>query len=213
MNIQMPTTIQNNSNNNSKKWEELLVSIRNGEIRIVFNLIQNTPEIMNYKNHEGKTPLMIAICSNSNDKISLKLIELKCNLDYTDDDFGLTALLYSIQWKKITIALKLIENGCKLNCRDKYGNGPLILSIQYKQSTIALKLIEFGCEINGSENGIPLLFAIQTDETINVALKLIEFGCELNCKDEDGWTALMLAIKFGRQKNCISINSILLQNE
>ena len=90
------------------------------------------------------------------------------------------------------MALKLINNGCRIHFKNKNGETPLMVAIQHQpQSQVALKLIdvsiEQGWEFNSqNKSGWNALLLATRYGQPEVALKLIENGCELNSQLHNG---------------------------
>jgi len=123
---------------------------------------------------------MYAITYQAESKVALKLIEKGCELN-TQNNAGMSALMFATQYDKPEVALKLIENGCEINFRDSDGWSSLMAAARYNQPEVALKLMEHGCELDfqTDEGSNALYFATEFDQP-EVVSKLIENGCQIS---------------------------------
>ena len=89
-----------------------------GELELLPLLLKNNANI-NIRNHEGDTPLKLAVYENDLDTVIL-LVKNKANVNIRDID-GKTALMISMSWDYYDIANVLIKSSDASIC-DNYGN-------------------------------------------------------------------------------------------
>jgi ankyrin repeat protein len=123
-------------------------------------------------------------------------------------------LYFSIEEKSMVTfnhTLQRILSVSSLKCDafwkiDKQLKSPLLCAI-WNDHEMALKLIDSGCTIDFKYAGgvTPLMFAIRLQPRPQVALKLIEIGCDLNCHSDDGWNALLCAVRRGQSNVALKL--------
>jgi hypothetical protein len=95
-------------------------------------------------------------------------------------------------------AIKLLDQGADINCKDKDGQTPLMWASQNGHFKITELLIKNGANSNDKNNfsNTPLILALITDHP-QIAQRLIEHGADVNYKTKSGWTPLLYASKNG----------------
>lgn len=131
---------------------------------------------------KGRSVLMVAICRHQRD-LSLKLIEMGCNVNHEDED-NCNVLMYAVQFGMKEVVLALLKKGCRLNQRDSAGYNALMAAQVFGETEIFKILIEWGCELNKRQNGMTVL-----DRAINgceqeIAEIIIEAGCNVPNQEE-----------------------------
>ncbi|VVU95179.1 Ankyrin repeats (3 copies) [seawater metagenome] len=113
----------------------------------------------------------------NNSVIGVSLIDIR-------DNFGLTALYYTILFNNIKAFEILIENGSSLLIKDKKSNDALHLAVQYKRIELLKKILGYKININTiNSNGDTALHLACTYNYTNIALLLITKGADLNMKN------------------------------
>lgn len=86
------------------------------------------------------------------------------------------------------------------------GHAPLFLAVSHGHDDVALLLIEAGADVNGdSDIGIPLIWAAERCNSVELVQDLIAAGADVNAKARGGGTPLMMAKTF----KCAEIEEIL----
>jgi ankyrin repeat protein len=172
----------------------------------------------NTSNAEGQTQLHIA--TNQGDIDTVKaLIANGANINAVTN-FWHTPLHYAVNRSGFEIVKILLENGAKVNALSNFDYAPLHYAANHGRIKIAELLIEKGAAINIQNmfGHTPLHCTANHPKTqincdtcsngrytfcrgiygrIEIARLLIEKGAKIYLEDEDGFTALEMARKFG----------------
>jgi len=186
-------------------------------------IIENNKDIINQKDKDGDTLLMIAIRKRAPTIVVERLIKDGADVNEKNNN-GDTPLMIAIEYNQ-TIAKMLIENNKEIiNEKDKDGNTPLMLAIMdkniskkdgntqlmhvyidenlksyrhYVKETI-VKMLDNGANVNETNNNgdTPLMLAIMNN---NLELPEILFknGAAYNSKNKKGKNVLMYACEYG----------------
>ena len=134
------------------------------------------------KNHEGATPLHLAVNSNY-DKLVDEMIQHKSSVNAKDDD-GYTALMVAAMIGSKNILKKLLDNSARINDQDENGCTAIMLAVEnylkladYDTGCIEL-LREHNADLNiVDENGSNILmrhFYAWTDDKEHMMFSLIQ---------------------------------------
>ena len=150
----------------------------------------------NEKDEYGKTPLMYAI-HNGNFEIASLLIDNGADVN-VKDEYGTAILKITVSSRNFEIASLLIDNGADVNVIDGDGKTILMEAAFYGHNDIASFIIDKGADVNAKGSSdyaddTALSFAASWG-SIEIAKLLIDNGADVNAKDNDGGTALSLAI-------------------
>lgn len=127
-----------------KDQETILKASYEGDIETVQNLLRKTPELINAKNSEGGTPLMMATFGHI-DIIKL-LLEHGADLHAVGQDG--TALHLAVWEKQEKIVQFLLDKGIDPNATSESGETALMAAALKGLTSIGQLLIEKGAEVN-----------------------------------------------------------------
>ncbi|KAH9918246.1 ankyrin [Epithele typhae] len=91
-------------------------------LRMARMYIDRFPDVVDWANVEGKTPLHVAALKG-NEELVRMLCDLGADVDLADNE-GNTPLHYASSWGHITIVQLLIERGCQYHARNNQGFTP-----------------------------------------------------------------------------------------
>jgi ankyrin repeat protein len=220
---------------NSRDYTALMFAVGFNDINTTKLLIENERCDLNKKNKDKDTALMIAIKyknieiaqllinkSNNNKNDVLKLL----------DEKGYTLKNGIIFDKIININLSQNKNGIALKNKNEDKKSLLFAAIKYKKYIVATEIIQyyiFDLYIRNIDGNTPLMYSIKVSEnksTINKIsffssneYKLIKLlinrdsnliinrrrGSNLNVQNNEGNTALMIAIKDNKKTDIIKL--------
>ncbi len=149
---------------NELKFDTILVAIKQGNIDIINELVNNKYDLDN-KSQAGATYLQYAVHKGKTE-IAKILIENGANLDLQDIQ-GNTALRYAVSKGNIEIAKILIEKGANLNLRDGKGMTVLQYAVSKGNTEIAKILIENGAnlDLQDAQGNTALQYAVPRGNT------------------------------------------------
>jgi ankyrin repeat protein len=134
--------------------------------------------------------------------VNFKINKNVTNIRIFFEEEGDTILMWAVREGIKEIVEFLLNRGADANLKNN--NGKTALMFSYKNIEITKLLMKFGAKVNEIDNAkmSPLMWIIlksanntenkQTD-ILNIVEFLITQGAEVNLKNEEGWTALMLA--------------------
>ena len=143
------------------------------------------------------TPLMLAAeCGRS--AILLCLINHGADFNKTDVHKR-TALHYAIECGHLKVVELLLSKGAEIDVEDKDGRTPLTLAAERGRSDILLCFINQGADLNKTNvhKRTALHYAIECGHLKGVEL-LLSKGAGIDVEDEDGYSPLMLAVRYRR---------------
>lgn len=139
--------------------------------------------------------------SVSNDNIDLiaLLLQNGANINLKDDEEE-TPLTVAILNESIDVIDFLLRHGSNPNLKDDEGETPLIRAISCKNIKIIELLLQHGADtgLKNAYGETPLIYAISTldyDNITDIINLLVEKTIDLNEQDNDGDTALHLAVE------------------
>lgn len=165
---QVKTLIEQGASPNVKKsggQPVLIVATKNGKGEIVTHLIQSEAD-PNLKDEKSRQSLHHA-SEHGHLDIVKKLLESNAHIDHADDR-GQTPLIIASEQGNVEIVGELLLKSAKLDKQDKEGNTALM-------------------KIFGSH--------LTVDQQLAVAKRLVDYGANLHLKNDDGKTALEIAVE------------------
>ena len=195
-------------------------AVRTGQVDVV-NLLLERGADLNLKNIKGETALFTAVRRWAVNQLEMVTILIDNGIDVSvQNDDGKTALIVAVQERMIEIVKILVGAGSNLEVRDNDGCTPLLAVPFFSDDSIfeiARFLLSSGANINAQRcDGFTLLMDVITDHYFcqdiagyysdpdylpeirkdleNFLDELIQGGADLDLVDDEGKTALMVAI-------------------
>ncbi|HEY5686906.1 MAG TPA: ankyrin repeat domain-containing protein [Yeosuana sp.] len=134
---------------------------RNGCKEDLQEILYNHPEVINYKNTSGFTPLILA-CYNGNIEVA-SLLAKKVDDINSNSSYG-TALMAAVFKNDFEITKMLLDLGANTNLSDTKGNTALHFATLLNNKEITKLLIDYGADANFKDNKgfSPMDYAMQT---------------------------------------------------
>ncbi|XP_060561450.1 transient receptor potential cation channel subfamily A member 1 homolog, partial [Ruditapes philippinarum] len=156
-------TTGDTSKETKNKKEPLHVAAEKGYLECLNILIKKTSDLCT-KCENGKTALHLA-AAKGRIRVVERLIEEEPKLMYMNDKSKRTALHDAI--KHVKVVEILLDEGAKINTKDKNGRTPLSYAAENGMLECAIKLVESGADINLEDNNKmgPIHFAAQKGQT------------------------------------------------
>ncbi|MCE5231121.1 ankyrin repeat domain-containing protein [bacterium] len=145
---------------------------------------------INAKDPQGKTPLMYA-AEYGHEGMTAFLIGKGADVK-ASDRLGRTALHWAAMKGKTSVVKPLLTAGADINATETQGKTPLDFARQYNQPEFAQMLEELGAGMP------PLLFAAKSGD-LKAVQDLLKKGADVKTRDDQGETALHLAVNGGHQ--------------
>ena len=148
----------------------------------------------NYEDNFLSTPLHHAVHNNRGD---LVVILLDSGAKPNIVSFGFTPLHIAVLNNRRDIVELLLDHKADINARTVNGEQtPLDLAVMQRNLTIARLLVERGAQLR---NAGPLLMAATSGST-GIARLLLTSGADPSARDDDGTTALDIAVHRGNRE-------------
>lgn len=206
----------------------LMLAVKSGNTNVV-KLLSRWADV-NAKGIYGTTALMCAVMQTSEKAPEIIEILLQAGASInTKNDDGTTALMYAAKYNKNPkITEILLQAGASINAEDNEGRTALVLSVKYNNNPEVVKiLLNYGAKINASVKSYAkksknpqiqkiadyfdllsdyetaLIKAVQKGASHDVINALIYFGAKVNGRDENGQTALLYEVRFGKRTKVI----------
>lgn len=179
--------------------EELFVAVQNNDLARVEQLLNNGVDV-NSRNSYDSTPLMMAAFSDDRLSVARLLIDRGADVNAISREGG-TALTHACDFGAYNIVELLISSGADVNLHlqsSPYGWTPLTAAIGLGgyERIVRLLLIR-GADVNLAlrwSGDTPLMLAAR-DGFADIAATLLDGGADMNRQNNDGQTALMIAIE------------------
>lgn len=173
------------------------------------------PELLNIKDNDGNTPLMIAIKKRNSAESIQMMIGAGCRVNIQNSD-GYTALMFAVMncvdWNddsndrfnyEMVVEL-LILSGCDLDICNNEGKTALHLIVQKptpRNVAIVKLLVDAKCDLDKKDNNGSTALMVINDENFNTRSSickimkiLIDNGCNLNVVNNNGYTIISLML-------------------
>ena len=199
------------------KTTPLILAVQNGNLECVKILLKYKAEIEERGDYiRGYypccTPLFVAAANGDVDILSFLVKSgADVNARSGDVDEQLTPLMIACENGKLNAVLYLIDEGAEVNLEDSSGYTALHYAATFSNNNFALScLIDSGANVNAltNNNRTPLMLACESGKLVN---SLLQKGAKVDFQDNDGQTALYLAI--GSECNCFDNLSSLIRYE
>ena len=116
------------------------------DLQIVF---EDSPNLINFKNESGFTPLTIA-CYSGNVEVATLLAKHVIDIN-VNSKVG-TPLMAAVFKNDIEIAKMLLESGADVNIADAKGTSALHYTVRHQNIDLIKLLIDYGADINLKDN-------------------------------------------------------------
>ncbi|XP_059174816.1 ankyrin repeat and KH domain-containing protein 1-like [Physella acuta] len=163
---------------------------------------------VNFKDHNGKTPLMKASKISDTQDVLRALLQAGADVNQQNNK-GESALHYAAVCESTDNAKILLEFKSDINLQNNMGMTPLFYSLPRGHKDMIDFLIENNADVNRMDNkgNTPLLYACSPffNDPIEAIKILVSAKAFVNHQNHEGYTALMLAAK---QTNFEIINTL-----
>ncbi|MEW6758105.1 MAG: ankyrin repeat domain-containing protein [Acidobacteriota bacterium] len=166
---------------------------RTGEVPRLQDLLDRDPGLLNLKDENGRTPLLLA-CGAGKEDVVVFLLARGADVRLSDDR-GHTPLHAASAVDEVASARVLMEEGADSNARDLDGKAPLNLAAANGALATVQLLIERKADLENrdSRGRTPLLTAARERGGVAVVGALLNAGASINAVDGGGDSALQLA--------------------
>lgn len=192
--------------------QSIHAAVRLNNIEQVKLLLKENSELVNARDDDSNTPLILACVDSKVSLLMVKLlIESGADLHLGDQDKD-TPLHYAAYGGNIEAAKILIENKAEIDFKDANGLTPLHLALIKRHSETAKLFVEHGANINAKVNysgNTPLFLALSASDE-EFAEILISKGANLDVRNNNGRLPLYLALDICSSKivnQILDINS------
>ncbi|KAG4096714.1 ankyrin [Neocallimastix lanati (nom. inval.)] len=199
------------------KWNALMHACYHVEDLELIKLLMEAGSNLNQQSNAGWTALMYSIRYNRNAKVSEILIENGADINLVNNE-NWTGLMFACRYSEDVEFIKLLINkDTNINQQSKSGWTALMLAIRYNTNSDIAKfliensnnkiskfLIESGAHIklNDDEDDTPFMIACRYSEDLELIKLFISSGStNINQQNRDGWSVLMIAIRYNRNIN------------
>ncbi|MGJ8619164.1 MAG: quinoprotein dehydrogenase-associated putative ABC transporter substrate-binding protein [Methylophilaceae bacterium] len=194
--------LQRGANINTQNVEgqtPLMIAAQNGDLSVVNGLLAYEADA-NVQDNDGWTAAMHAVRTND-PKIFRLLGKYKADFNIMNHD-EMTALALSIFENKANAAVAMLDNNADPNL--KMGNAQynaLMLAVKKSNLQIAQTLLQYKANPNAMNAGgiTPLMIAAHGNQDMMISL-LLKSGADLKAKNNEGKTAITLAMENGADK-------------
>lgn len=165
-----------------------------GDINTVASLVSSGANI-NGRNHEGKTPIVLAI-EHQLPLVVTKLLQLGVSKDVCDSAKKLPPLFWAASAGNIPMATLLLQHGCNPNHKSLYGSAYFLDIIDKGDMGMVQLLLDYGADVNAADRYGRV--AIQHAYSGNnlAMLKLLQSrGGLVNATDMTGNPIIVLALR------------------
>lgn len=164
------------------------------------------------RDDRGFTPLRFAAGSSNNPEVLRTLIRAGANVNATSRNGGTPLFSAAATNENPEIFTVLINAGANVNVQNPYGSTPLSMAAQFtKNPEIITVLINAGAKLNtrlARSGDTPLMLnaGLTSGPDPEVLTVLINAGAEVNARNNQGRTALDIAMSISRYDNTRKID-------
>lgn len=193
-----PDNIPDGSNARDKDDGSLLLKAsKNGDRNEVERLLRLNTSVAS-KADTGETALHLA-ARNGNESVVELLLKHNADVEARDDD-GWVPLYGAAAAGHTNIVTLLLDAGSQIDARMPEGWTPLAAAVRNGEYGTIKLLLERGADANIQKDDLTTPLAIACDSCelskIPVVRLLLDHNAQLELPDADGWTPLMMAIRF-----------------
>lgn len=163
------------------------------DIKKVKNIINVTPQVIDFTDDDGATALMFA-AQAGNDSIILYLISKGANINLKTKDYNTTALICAVNNDNLRSAEILIRNGANIDDVDIFNRTALHYSTIYGYGSTTDMLLYYDADVNIQDDWgySPLFYAVEYNDSYLTDL-LIKNGADINIVSANGSSLLHVA--------------------
>ena len=166
----------------------------NGGLGIVNMLIYYNRADIETEDHDGFTPLMVAVMRRHCSVVEV-LISSGASLNKKSKE-GRTALQYTCENGDLDIVKMLISRGADIETEDRDGSIPLMMAARKRHHSVVNKLVSSGASLNkGNMKGRTALHYACENGGLDIVNMLIYNRADIETEDHDGFTPLMMAAR------------------
>lgn len=158
-------------------------------------------EKINNKDHEGRTPLLVA-ATMGHRKICELLLQMGADCSIRDDVYGLTPLGWATACGNVGVAKLLIESGSDVNDYES-GYTALHIALRFRQTDIVGLLLDHGADpsLKDKYSGQTVMSSAAWLGHVPTVDLLLSHGANIMSKDDGtGWTPFHHAISKGHKR-------------
>ena len=164
---------------------DIFAASTEGNIASVAYLFAQNNDVINAKDENGQTPLILASWKGKTDLVKY-LLSKNANVNDTSN-IGSTALMYASEGGNTKIIELLLSHGASINQKNSTGSTALCYAALRGQYDTAKFLIEHGANVNeGDQNGATPLFCATFSNSMNVVQLLVENGADIRARNKSG---------------------------
>ncbi len=168
---------------------------RTGNLPFIRSLVASGADI-NASDETGKTALTDALQANRTEAV--KLLLEKGASPVMQDMYGRNAYHEAVEYSTTDIIVLLRNSGANPMSRDSYGRTPLSLALRKSPETV-IAVIGNNTNLVDSDGNTPLHIAVSEGSPAETLQALIAAKFPVNNRNRTGTTALLLAVKNGKE--------------
>jgi len=200
-----------NSNNttlniHNLKLFKLVDSLNN--VKLLERLLSINPTIVDERDKNGNTPLMVSIIHNKNEEVIKKILSYTSDFNAKNNN-GDNCLMLAIANGNERLVDLILQYNVNVNAQNNQGESPLSLAIEKNQSNAVESLLNKNINLNlrNKEGKIPIEMALASKE-MDLIKVLIEYGATTLVKDiNDEYIIFQLIERPELLKNIMEIES------
>ena len=166
---------------NQRKQLAIHVACEYRLLEVASLMLKMDEDLLNIKDKDGNTPLMLAIGDLYSDKMAKMLIEAGADLNIKNTQGNTPLMLAITRTSANKMAELLIEAGADLNTKDMQGYNPLMLAITHSRDNDMIKmLIESGADLRATDDqGFTALYMALDQDRVSLIPLMLEKDPEL----------------------------------
>ncbi|ORX53883.1 ankyrin [Piromyces finnis] len=171
----------NNAISNGLKLFNLIDTLNS--IKLLEKLLRINPTVVDKKDKNGNTPLMLSIIHNKNENVIEKIISYTSDFNIKNNN-GDNCLMLAIANGNEKLVDLILQYNVNVNARNNQDESPLFLAIEKKQYNIVASLLNKNININykNKKGKTPMEMAL-ANEDMDLIKLLIENGATTLVKD------------------------------
>ncbi|KAG9391600.1 Ankyrin repeats (3 copies) [Carpediemonas membranifera] len=177
-------------------FSALYLAAEHDAVDIVHYILEKKPELLNYVDNGGRSPLFAASLFNSVETCRL-LLQHHADCNLASDD-SRTPLIVAAERNNTECIKLLLSAGASINAQDADGDTALMLACFYGRVESSRVLLEAGANCNVARaDGVRAIYIATVRNNTALIKLLVENGAEINAQADNGRSALMEAVVQG----------------